>query len=220
MNTKKFTIFLALMLSAALLLTGCAALDVVLAHSRTSLDELLAAYPALLGEDDSGRYARVSADGETALLISRDFAASGAEDALIETPLQPFLDAGLDESKLSGGFRADGERFYLAADFGDSAGKHAAVSDAIAAAAGFAPMSLGYHAALGHFGISLGGGKFEWAQDYKTNDKDIVFVLDAAALTAFGVDTANVSGWVLMTMQDDAGKDFDVLLKPYSLGNG
>ncbi len=217
---KRFMIFLALMLSAALLLTGCAALDVVLAHSRTSLDDLLAAYPALLGEDASGRYERVSVDGETALLVSRDFAASGAYDILIETPLKPFLDAGLDETKLSNGFRADGGLLYLSADFGGSAGKNAGVSGAIVDAAGFAPMALSFHASLGHFGLSLGGGKFEWAQDYQTNDKDIVFVLDVAALTALGVDAANVSGWTLMTMQDDAGKDFDVLLKPYSLGNG
>jgi len=29
----------------------------------------------------------------------------------------------------------------------------------------------------------------------------------------------NIDGWVFMTMQDDAGKDFDVLLKPYSLAS-
>lgn len=217
---KRFSIILVLALSAALLLTGCAALDVVLAHSRTSLDDLLAAYPALLDEDDSGRYVRVGVDGETALLVSRDFAASGANDVLIETPLQPFLDAGLDEAKLSDGYRAADGRLCLSADFGGGSGENAGVSSAMAAAADFAPMALSYHAALGHFGLSLGGGKFEWAQDYKTNDKDVVFALDAAALTAFGVDTANVSGWTLTTMQDDAGKDFDVLLKPYSLGNG
>ena len=32
-----------------------------------------------------------------------------------------------------------------------------------------------------------------------------------------GVDVQNIDGWIFKTMKDDAGKDFDVLLKPYSL---
>jgi len=214
---KRLSILLTLAL-AAMLLMGCAGLDVVLAQSRTSLDGLLAAHPNLLSQDASGLYERVSVDGETALLVSRDFATSGAEDIRVETPLQPFLDAGLDVSRLANGYRADGDVLYLSADFGDGADGITGVSGAIAAAADFAPLTLSYHAELDHFGISLGSGKFEWAKDIAANDKDVVFVLDAATLGKLGVDTANVSGWLLVTMQDDKGKDFDLLLKPYSLG--
>ena len=32
-----------------------------------------------------------------------------------------------------------------------------------------------------------------------------------------GVDVQNIDGWIFKTMKDDAGKDFDVLLNPYSL---
>ena len=76
---------------------------------------------------------------------------------------------------------------------------------------------LSYHADLDHYGIQLPAGKFEWAKDESTNDKDIVFVIAAKPLADLGVDVQNIEGWVFKTMQDDAGRDFDVLLKPYSL---
>ena len=77
--------------------------------------------------------------------------------------------------------------------------------------------ALTYHADLDHYGIKLPAGKFEWAKDESTNDKDIVFVINAKPLADLGVDVKNVSGWIFKTMKDDAGKDFDVLLKPFSL---
>lgn len=43
--------------------------------------------------------------------------------------------------------------------------------------------SIGYHAALDHYGIDLeNGNMFEWAKDISTNDKDIVFVLNLRCL--------------------------------------
>ena len=39
----------------------------------------------------------------------------------------------------------------------------------------------------------------------------------ARALADLGVDVQHVEGWVFKTMKDDAGRDFDVLLNPYSL---
>ncbi|HWQ58005.1 MAG TPA: hypothetical protein VN540_03220 [Clostridia bacterium] len=205
------------LLAAALLLSGCAALDVVRTESEGSLDGILSAYPTLLAGDESDLYMRLSVDGETALLVSRDFEQSGDEDVLIETPLQPFLDAGLDADKLTEGYRADGAALYIVAGYGEGTSAHADFADALLDAAAYDPALLTYHQALDHFGVVLPRGKFEWAKDYTNNDKDIIFVLDAAALRALGVDVANVSGWALVTMQDEAGKDFDVLLKPYAL---
>jgi len=76
---------------------------------------------------------------------------------------------------------------------------------------------LSYHAALDHYGIQLPAGKFEWAKDAATNDKDIVFVLAAQPFADLGVDVQNIEGWGFMTTQDDAGKDIDILVKPYGL---
>ena len=209
---------LALVLFTALLF-GCASLDVILRDSPKSLDNILSASPALASAPAEGEsYFTLSADGETALLVSRDYSLS-TEDILFQTPLKPFTDAGLDVSKLGAGYRADAESLFLTADFGNGSGEQATITDALMQSAAQDRSVLSYHAALDHYGIALPAGKFEWAKDYTTNDKDIVFVLAAKPLADLGVDVQNIDGWVFKTMQDDAGKDFDVLLKPYSLAS-
>ncbi len=219
MNTmKKFTIATVSLFAAALLFAGCAALDVTKTYAGESLDDILAAYPSLLVETDSAApYMGLSADGETRLLVSGDFSKSGDEDVLIQTPLAPFLDAGLDTGDLPAGFRADDASLYAVLGAGEGTGAKDGFTEALFEAVEYDRALLSYHGELDHFGVALTGGKFEWAKDYTNNDKDLVFVLDAEALRDVGVDVANVSGWVLMTMQDEGGNDFDVLLKPYSL---
>ncbi|MDR3248673.1 MAG: hypothetical protein LBT39_07790, partial [Treponema sp.] len=82
--------------------------------------------------------------------------------------------------------------------------------------------SIGYHAALDHFGVDLGGGNmFEWAKDLATNDKDIVFVLNPEPFIAAGVDPNAVEGWVYTKVptMDERGRkiELDKLLKPFNL---
>lgn len=203
----------------ALLLAGCYGLDVILRDGPKSLDAIVSANPALVSAPTNGNpYFALSVDETTKLLVSKDYSLS-TEDVLFETPLKPYVDAGLDVSKLPDGYRADTENLYLTADFGSGKGANSSLTDALMASATFDRSVLGYHAALDHYGVALPGGKFEWAKDYATNDKDIVFVLAAKPLADLGVDVQNIDGWVFMTMQDDAGKDFDVLLKPYSLAS-
>jgi hypothetical protein len=81
---------------------------------------------------------------------------------------------------------------------------------------------LGYHAALGHFGLALGGGNMvEWAQDEHANDKDLVFVLNPQPFADAGVDVAKVQGWVLadVAVMDAQGRKSTArkLLKFYNL---
>jgi hypothetical protein len=81
---------------------------------------------------------------------------------------------------------------------------------------------LGYHVALGHFGLALGGGNMvEWAQDMRVNAKDIVFALNPQPFADAGVDVANVQGWVLadVPMMDAQGRKSTErkLLKFYNL---
>ena len=207
---------LALVLLSALLF-GCTALDVVLRDSPTSLDNILSASPSLVSAPAEGDpYFTLSADGETALLVSRDYSLS-TEDILFQTPLKPFADAGLDVSNLGSGYRADDKSLFLTADFGNGNGEQNAITNALFQSVKADRSILSYHAALDHYGVALPAGKFEWAKDESTNDKDIVFVIAAKPLADLGVDVQNIDGWVFQTMQDDAGKDFDVLLKPYSL---
>ena len=214
---KAFSAALALAL-VAIVLTGCAALDVILNDSPWSLNKILEKYPALVTDSTkTDHYFTLSADGETLLKISHDFSLTGVEDVAIQTPLKPFVDAGLDLAKLGAGYRTDDTSLFLVADFGAGTGEKSTITDALFESAKANRAVLTYHADLDHYGIQLPAGKFEWAKDESSNDKDIVFVIAAKPLADLGVDVQNIDGWVFKTMKDDAGNDFDVLLKPYSL---
>ncbi len=216
---KIITIALSLAL-VAILLAGCAATDVILKYSPSSLDQIVEKFPTLVTDNTAtDYYYSLSVDGETSLKVSQDYSLTGAEDLAIQTPLQPFVDAGLDPAKLGAGYRVDGASLFLVADFGAGTGKQSSFTSALFESAKADRAVLGYHADLDHYGIQLPAGKFEWAKDEAANDKDIVFVLAAKPLADLGVDVQNVEGWVFKTMKDDAGKDFDVLLKPYSLAS-
>ena len=215
---KILTTALALAL-VAVVLTGCATTDVILKYSPSSLDKIVEKYPTLVTDNtEVDHYYYLSVDGETALKIGQDYTQTGTEDLAIQTPLKPFVDAGLDPATLGAGYRADDSSLYLVADFGAGAGEQMGVTAALFEAVKADRSVLTYHADLDHYGIQLPNGKFEWAKDEQSNDKDIVFVLAAKPLADLGVDVHAVEGWVFKTMKDDAGKDFDVLLKPYTLG--
>ena len=204
---------------AVALLAGCAATDVILKYSPTSLDQIVEKFPTILTDNtEADQYFYLSVDGETTLKVSRDFSLTGMEDLVIQTPLKPFVDAGLDPATLGAGYRTDADSLYLVADFGAGSGKQNTFTSAVFESVKADRSVLAYHADLDHYGIQFPAGKFEWAKDEATNDKDIVFVIAAKPLADLGVDVQNIEGWVFMTMKDDAGKDFDVLLKPYALG--
>jgi hypothetical protein len=81
---------------------------------------------------------------------------------------------------------------------------------------------LGYHTALGHFGLALGDGNMvEWARDEQANDKDLVFVLNPQTFADAGVDVSKVAGWVLadVPVMDAQGRKSTArkLLKFYNL---
>ena len=214
---KLLTIALAFAL-VAVLLTGCASTDVILKYSPASLDKIVEKFPTILTDNTvTDHYYYLSVDGETTLKVSHDFSMTGAEDLVLQTPLKPFVDAGLDPAKLGAGYRADDTSFYLVADFGAGSGRQDTVTKSLFESVKADRSVLTYHADLDHYGIKFPAGKFEWAKDESTNDKDIVVVIAAKPLADLGVDVQHVEGWVFKTMQDDAGRDFDVLLKPYSL---
>ncbi|HML66797.1 MAG TPA: hypothetical protein PKA81_00235 [Clostridia bacterium] len=214
---KLILITLALVL-AAVLLAGCAATDVILKYSPSSMDKIVEKFPTLVTDNTKTDHSfTLSADGETLLKVSSDFSLTGAEDVVIQTPLKPFVDAGLDSAKLGAGYRADETSLYLVGDFGAGTGAQSTITSALFESVKANRAVLTYHADLDHYGIQLPAGKFEWAKDESSNDKDIVFAIAAQPLADLGVDVQNIDGWVFKTMKDDAGNDLDVLLKPYSL---
>jgi len=213
-TVKKVIAAVFTLMLAAVLAAGCAATDVVLKYGRSSFDAIISAFPNLVSSSEG--YFVLTADGMTSLKVSSDYHA-GQDDIVLETPLEPFVRAGLDASRLPEGFRAEGDRLYLTTDYGDGAGTHDNVRDSLFEAVKADRMTLSYHKELDHFGISLARGKFEWAKDHTQNDKDIVFVISAEHLAKLGVDVRNIEGWAFLTMMDQDGNDMDVLVKPYDL---
>lgn len=215
---KKIIVLATSVLLIAAISVGCAAADVVLKYSPQSFDAITKAFPNLVTDKtESEHYYYLSVDGQTTYKISHDYDFTGSEDIVIETPLKPFTDAGLDPSKLSAGYRVDGDMLLLADDYGKGTGMKENVVDSLFESVKFNRKLLSYHQDLDHFGIALTRGKFEWAKDYQKNDKDIVFVIGAKPLADIGVDVQNIEGWIFKTMKDEGGNDIDVLLKPYDL---
>jgi hypothetical protein len=162
-------------------------------------------------------YYYLTVDGETTLKISHDYELTGSDDIMLETPLQPFIDAGLDVSKLGNGYKVSDHMLYLTADYGNGDGMTDTITDSLFESVKPDRSVLTYHQKLDHYGIKLTAGKFEWAKDYTANDKDIVFVIKAQPLKDLGADVNNISGWTFTTVQDTDGSNVDVLLKAYDL---
>lgn len=215
---KKVITIVILLAATIVVFAGCGATDVVANYSPGSFKAITAAYPQIVKDNTlQDHYYYVSVDNDTKLLVSHDYSMTGAEDVVMETPIKPFLDAGLDPAKLQAGDRADDKTLYLTADFGSGTGKKDNVVDSLFESVKFDRTVLTYHQDLDHYGIKVNGGKFEFAKDYKTNDKDIVFVILAKPLADIGVDVKNVKGWAFMTIKDTDGSNVDILAKPYNL---
>ena len=208
-------ILLSLTVSA---LMGCAATDVVLKYSPDSFEKIVSSYPNLVTDNTkTDHFYYLTVDGETTLKISNDYKLTGSDDIIIQTPLKPFVDAGLDLSKLDAGYRVVDNMLYLTTDYGTGTGMKENITDSLFDSVKSDRSMLTYHQALDHYGIKLSAGKFEWAKDYITNDKDIVFVIKAQPLKEMGVDINHISGWTLTTVQNTDGSKAEVLLKAYEL---
>lgn len=212
---KKVITALLAIVAAASIFAGCSSTDVVLKYSRQSFADILKADSSLVKEGKNNDYI-LSVDQKTLLTVSRDYSKS-EEDIVLSTPIQPFLNAGLDASKLGKGYKTDSANLYLVTDYGKGTGEKNTPEEALFESVAADRKKLTYHQALDHYGIVINGGKFEFAKDYKKNDKDIVFAIAAKPLRDIGVDVQKVDGWVFKTMKDESGKDVDLLLKPYNL---
>lgn len=215
---KKWIAIISSALLVAVIAVGCSNADVVLKYSPKSFDSIVKAFPNLITDKtQTEHYYYLTVDGITTLKISHDYDYTAGEDIVMETPLEPFVNAGLDPSKLGAGYRVDGGKLLLVDDYGKGTGMKENVVDSLFESVKYDRKLLTFHQALDHFGVKLTGGKFEWAKDYTKNDKDIVFVIGAKPLADIGVNVQNIEGWAFKTMQDESGKDIDVLLKPYDL---
>ncbi|MDR2796092.1 MAG: hypothetical protein LBB47_05210 [Spirochaetaceae bacterium] len=224
-------------ISAAIVLAGiipalalgtlsCEKLDVVGSGSRASFEKVLNQIPELVESDrQNGGWSLRAPDGSARFIWSEDYSRSPRYDVSIEFDAAPFVAAGLDPAKLPENFTLSGGKLSVGTKLGTETPSYKGEASPLAAFKQIVRLRrdvIGYHAALDHYGVNLGGGSlFEWAKDSSANDKDIVFVLDPAPIAAAGADVSRVDGWLFakVTVDDENGKpvQVDKLLKPFDL---
>lgn len=221
-------LIVSLVLAAVVLGAAFVAPDVVAFYAVQSYDALLHVPGVSVARSDAaGAWVLTSPGGET-LTFGGDTAA-GSDELVVTFDARPFLAAGLNPSLLPAGSQVEGDgastRVVMRYDKGTGSFSSSADLQPVQALQDLVRnhrMMLGYHAALGHFGLGLGGGNMvEWAKDQRANDKDLVFVLNPQPFADAGVDVAKVDGWVLadVPVMDAQGRKSTArkLLKFYNL---
>lgn len=222
---KKRLILITFSIIGLLGLTACGKLDVIGSQSEKSFEAVVNSVPDKVSEDSNfGGWSLRSLDGEARFLWSKDFSKTTTYDVMLEVNAQPFLDAGLDASKLPEGMLV-GDKIIVGKDLGNENLTYvgeATPLDSYKKLVKHYRDNISYHAALDHYGVVLGNGNmFEWAKDMKTNDKDIVFALNPQPFIDAGVDPSAVKGWVFAKVEvmDENGKKIQVdkFLKPFDV---
>ena len=205
---------------------SCEKLDVVAADSVRSFGELMQSAPQFVSEDTAnGGWSFAAPDNSVRFVWSKNFAESPVYDVMLEIDAAPFIAAGLDPSKLPGNFILSDGLLMAGTKLGNEQLSYDGGATPLAAYQQIVKLkrgSIGYHGALDHYGINLGGGNlFEWAKNLSNNDKDIVFVLDSASFINAGVDPDNIEGWTFtkVPVDDENGRpvEVDKILKPFNL---
>ena len=206
-------------------LTACNNLDVVGSKSETSYQAVLDALPDRVSKDDEfGGWSIEALDKSARFEWSEDFSKTTNDDIRLVVDAQPFIDAGMDASKLPDGMLVDNQ-LIVGAELGNENITYVGTSSPIDSYKKLVKHyrdRISYHAALDHFGVKMDNGNmFEWAKDMKTNDKDIVFVLNPQPLIDAGANPDQVDGWVFAKVEtmDDNGKKIQVdkFLKPFDV---
>ncbi|ROR30472.1 hypothetical protein EDD66_102123 [Mobilisporobacter senegalensis] len=222
---KKKLILSTLVVASIISLTACKQTDVVGKESINSFQKVLNAVPdSITADNDNNGWSLRAPDESARFIWSKDFSSSSMYDAMIEFDAKPFIDAGLDVTKLPEGMINE-DKILIGADLGDESLTYDGEATPLESYKKIVDLkrdSVTYHKALDHYGISLSNGNvFEWAKDMDKNDKDIVFALNPEIFINAGVDPEKVDGWVFAKVEvmDMNGKDIEVdkFLKPFNL---
>ncbi|MBU4541597.1 MAG: hypothetical protein KJ774_10300 [Firmicutes bacterium] len=206
-------------------LAGCQQTDVVGNTSITSFDAVLKAVPNQIAEDEiNGGWALSAPDGTARFIWSKDYSSGTPHDVMLEVDAKPFIEAGLDLTKLPEEMVID-DKIMVGTMLGDEKLTYSGEVTPLASYEQIVNLKrdhIKYHTALDHYGVDLGDGNmFEWAKDLNTNDKDIVFVLNPQIFIDAGVDPEKVEGWVFakVSTEDEDNKPIEVdkFLKPFSI---
>jgi hypothetical protein len=198
-----------LLLTALLIfIAGCTSTDVVKREAQSSFEEILAVDSVESSIMDGFAHIIIADGYHFDLSLNPQ---STDEDVIMAVMAMPFLDAGLDITKLPSNMRIKDDMLLITFEGIKGSMTYDAKGQMNSLLTNNRTL-LGYHAELDHFGIALGNHKFEWAKNMATNDKDAVFILSADVLREAGVNVEAVEGWIFTTMDG-----MDLLLKPIDL---
>ena len=197
-----------LLLSLLILIAGCTSTDVVKREAQSSFEEILAVDSVESSVMDGFAHIIITDGYHFDLSLNPQ---STDEDVIMAVMAMPFLDAGLDITKLPSNMRIKDDMLLITFEEIKGSMTYDAKGQMNSLLTNNRTL-LGYHAELDHFGIALGDHKFEWAKNMATNDKDVVFILSAEVLRLAGVNVESVDGWLFTTMDG-----MDLLLKPIDL---
>lgn len=212
---------LILAIALIVILAGCTAqtkVEAPLEEVDPSITSFEALGKAIDWKTEDDKFTIVAPDQSVTLSIAQSFTAN--QDVIMRVDATPFIEAGLDVSKLPLGIFVDGRLNYVTLLEGSTA--YTSVNEAFKDIISINSDLVGYHAALDHYGLSLQDGNvFEWAADVNTNDKDIVFVLNPQTLIDAGANVEAVEGWIFAEVEimqaDGSMKMVPKLLKPFEL---
>ncbi|WP_296559533.1 hypothetical protein [uncultured Acetobacterium sp.] len=222
---KKKIVLAGTVLLFLVVLAGCQQTDVVGNTSIASFDAVLKAVPNQIAEDEiNGGWALSAPDGTARFIWSKDYSSGTPHDVMLEVDAKPFIEAGLDLTKLPEEMVID-DKIMVGTMLGDEKLTYSGEVTPLASYQQIVNLKrdhIKYHTALDHYGVDLGDGNmFEWAKDLNTNDKDIVFVLNPQIFIDAGVDPEKVEGWVFakVSTEDEDNKPIEVdkFLKPFSI---
>ncbi|MDR2779906.1 MAG: hypothetical protein LBB28_02145, partial [Synergistaceae bacterium] len=202
--TKKKNMFKAALLTLSLVLftltpnAASAAFntDLVGQTAVTSFGEMIGAleFPPVFDDMDK-TWVLTAPDGAAAVWWRRDAKPDRMFDAYLCFDAEPFVNAGLDLSKLPDdmkGMLEDRDKLMLGKKLSDKPLEYTGAPTPLASIEQIVKLdreSVGYQTALDHYGVTVADGSlFEWAKDMSKNDKDIVFVLDPKIFIEAGVD--------------------------------
>jgi hypothetical protein len=200
--------------------------DVVGAAAVASFGEILGALPPAAANEAERTWVIAAPDGQASFSWRSAEEGERPFDVYISFDAAPFVDAGLDEDKLPDAMKAklsDGQLVV-----GGKLSKGIKYAGDVAPLSSFEQIalldrdSIGFHAPLGHYGVTVAEGfVFEFAEDMSKNDKDIVFVLDPKVFVDAGVTPEKVEGWAFakVPLEDEWGRPYeaDKFLKPFDL---
>lgn len=222
---KKKIVLAGTVLLFLVVLAGCQQTDVVGNTSIASFDAVLKAVPNQIAEDEiNGGWTLSAPDGTARFIWSKDYSSGTPHDVMLEVDAKPFIEAGLDLTKLPEEMVID-DKIMVGTMLGDEKLTYSGEVTPLASYQQIVNLKrdhIKYHTALDHYGVDLGDGNmFEWAKDLNTNDKDIVFVLNPQIFIDAGVDPEKVEGWVFakVSTEDEDNKPIEVdkFLKPFSI---